>query len=145
MATFPESIASIALVVDSRDQNQSFCPTAHSERFSSNPIRHTISLSLASGLCDCLWCLISLQSRSFSNINVTCYHFSSPINLFRNDSILFHFNIDSQMEIRYIKFLALNHLNIELLCVSSLTQIPQNSFMMNVSLLSYVITVHDFF
>jgi len=48
MVTFPESIASIALIVDSKDQNQSFCPTAHSERFPSNPTRHTVSLSLAS-------------------------------------------------------------------------------------------------
>jgi len=70
LTAFPESITSIALVVDSGDQNQSFClaAAAHSGRFFS--IKHT-TFWHQSEFYNCLWCLISLQS--FSNIIVVCY------------------------------------------------------------------------
>jgi len=71
--SLPISIASIALIVNSRDQTQSFClaVTAHSGRFFFNPIKYT-AFSLAS-IRTCYRLRSRLTSTTtFSNIIVVC-------------------------------------------------------------------------
>jgi len=78
LTTFPESIASIALVADSRDQNQSFCLAAMNDFFLIPPDSITF-----------FGVNPSFALITFSNIIVAIHFLSSVINLFRNVSILF--------------------------------------------------------
>jgi len=100
LVTFFESIASIALVVDNRDQNQLFyLAVATHSGCASNSIRQHYLLWRQSELCDRLWCLVSI----FLNIIVILSIFH-PLSIFLKMAILFRFSSILQIEIQFIKF-----------------------------------------
>jgi len=101
-----------SLIIDSRDQNQSFClaMAAHIIKNDSLPIPSDTQHHLLwrqSGLCDRLWYFTLLQLRFFWTLLSHVIHFSLPIiNLFKNGSIFFHFSSN----FRKLKFGPLNFL-----------------------------------
>jgi len=106
LIAFPESIA---LVIDSRDQNQLFClaVAAHSERFPSNPTKYTALPSSTS-----IFVIVPhfASNTIFFRTLLSLSTFHHIINLFKNSTILFHFS-NSQMEIQSeIKFFSVKSL-----------------------------------
>jgi len=112
LATFPESIASIAFVVDSRDQN---------------PIRHTASFSLAS-IQTLIVCGASLRPRSFSHYCRMLFTFHRPLSII-SKIVQFCFVSAAIHKWKFspLNFSTPNHVypNIELLCVSSLMSLKR--------------------